>query len=77
MHFLGISQKDSSQAMIALGMSELVSRLVTSFVGDYIKGQILIMYVGCCLILAIQNGLAILAKTYIHMVFLCIGMNTV
>ncbi len=73
MDVLDIPQEKASQAMMAVGICEVVSRLVTSYLGDYIKGRILYVYVVFCLILGLQNALGSLAYTYLHLVIYSAG----
>ena len=68
MDVLGIPQSKSSNAMAVIGSCEVVSRLVTSYVGDYVKGKILWVYVGCTLALCIQNALGSLATQFSELV---------
>ena len=62
-----IDQSQASIAMSVFGALELVSRLLMSYLGDYIKGRILYSYVAFCLGLSILNLIAAQASTFPHM----------
>ena len=70
---LGISQSNASSSMAIFGAFEIVSRLVTSYVGDYFKGRILYAYVGFSLSLSVLNFVGAHAYTYSHMLGYGIG----
>ncbi len=69
-----IPQGKASEAMIGVGVGELISRLVVSFVGDYIKGHILKLYSIICVVLAVHSNLGSLAYSYLHFVIYGAGM---
>jgi len=71
MESLGISQKQASNAMILYGACEVVSRLMTSYLGDKFKGRALHLYVVCTLLLCVQNGIGSMAYTYVHLLVYC------
>ena len=70
---MGIGAEASLQVMPILGATELASRLAASYVGNYVKGYMLIIYAVCCVFLAVINLLALMATTYIHMMFYGVG----
>ncbi len=71
---LSIPQSHASIAMSVMGATELVSRIITSYVGDYFKGYMLMMYIVFTSALAITNFLAYLATTFTHLLIYGIGM---
>ena len=71
-----IFQSYSSKAMMMMGGTEVLSRLVTSLLGDYIKGYLLHMYIFCCLMLAVINILGYFASTYVQLSIYGIGMSS-
>ena len=62
-----IDQSKASIAMSVFGALELTSRLLMSYLGDYIKGRILYSYVVFCLGLSVLNLVAAQASTFEHM----------
>ena len=76
MDVLGIPQSQSSTAMSVVGCCEVVSRLLTSYVGDYFKGKILYLYAVCAFILCLQNALGSLAYTFTQLTIYGAGMLT-
>ena len=62
-----IDQSKASIAMSVFGALELTSRLLMSYLGDYIKGRILYSYVAFCLGLSVLNLVAAQASTFEHM----------
>lgn len=70
---LGIDQSKASTAMSIFGAFEIVSRLITSYVGDYVKGKMLYSYVIFALSLSILNVVGAYASTYGHMIGYGIG----
>lgn len=65
---MGIEPSKAASAMSAVGVCELISRLLTSYIGDYFKGKILYAYVLFTFLLAIQNALGSLAYNYTQVV---------
>ncbi len=74
MNTLSIPQSQASVAMSVIGATEVVSRAITSYVGDYFKGYMLIIYIVCAITLAITNFLAYLATTYTQLLVYGVGM---
>ena len=70
---LGISQSKASNAMAIFGAFEIVSRLITSYVGDYFKGRILYAYVAFSLCLSVLNFVAAYAHNFGHMLAYGVG----
>ena len=73
MDVLGIPQWKASRAMSLIGACEVVSRLVTSYLGDRVKGKILYVYVICSLVLMLQNGLGSMATTFNYLLIYAAG----
>ncbi len=73
MDVLHIPQVAASRAMMIVGGCELASRLVASYVGDYIKGRLMVVYVIFCVVLGIQNAVCSQAYTYIHLLLYAAG----
>ena len=69
----GIHQSDASKAMIAMGGAECITRLAMSYLGNYIKGSLLYMYVISCSVLTIINLLAYFATSYLHLTMYGVG----
>lgn len=63
----GISQFRATLATSLMGFWGVISRLLMSFYGDYIKGQILYTYVVFCLGLAATNLALVWASTFEQM----------
>lgn len=76
MHTLGIPQSQASNAMIVVGACEVVSRVLTSYCGDYVKGKILYVYVAFAFALGVQNALGSLAYSYTHLVIYAAGKSS-
>ena len=75
MEAMGIEPSKAASAMSIVGVCELVSRLITSYLGDYIKGKILYTYVLFTFLLAIQNALGSLAHNYTQIIIYGAGMS--
>ena len=74
MDALGIPQSHSSKAMAVIGISEMTSRLITSYVGDYFKGKILYVYVCCSVALCVQNVLGSFATSFTELLVYAAGI---
>ena len=74
MESMGIDQSKAASAMSVVGVCELVSRIITSYVGDYVKGKILYAYVVFTFLLAIQNAMGSLAYNYKHVMLYGAGI---
>ncbi len=70
---LDIPQSDSSMAMMVMGGTEVITRIVVSFLGDHIKGYMLHMYIICCFMLIITNILGYFALTFLHFTIYVVG----
>ena len=75
MEAMGIEPSKAASAMSVVGVCELVSRIITSYLGDYIKGKILYTYVLFTFLLAVQNALGSLASDYTQVVVYGAGMT--
>ncbi|CAD5121265.1 DgyrCDS9796 [Dimorphilus gyrociliatus] len=61
---LGISQLKASRGMILTAVFELITRFVTSALGDRAKGRFIPIYAFCCAFLCIITGLWSLVTTF-------------
>lgn len=61
---LKISQLKASRGMILTAVFELITRFVTSALGDRAKGKFIPIYACCCAVLSIITGLWSLATTF-------------
>ena len=68
MEAMGIEPSKAASAMSIVGVCELVSRIITSYLGDYIKGKILYTYVIFTFLLAVQNALGSFADNYTQII---------
>ena len=75
MDTVGIPSSQSWKVMPVIGASELVSRLVASWAGDYYKSRSLYMYAADCFILAVINMVGSMSKTYVHFMLYGAGKN--
>ena len=73
---LGISQSKASTVMSIFGAFEIISRVITSYVGDYLKGKLLHVYVLFSFLLCLLNIGGAFAYTYTHMIVYGIGKLT-
>ena len=70
---LDIKQSQASVVMSIMGVSELTSRLVMLYVGDYVKGMLLCAYVAFSVLLCVLNVAGSFAYSLTHMVLYAIG----
>ncbi len=77
MEVMGITQERGSLCMIIVGVFELISRCMASWLGDYIKGKILYLYIGCMLAMSCQNAMGYFATTYSHLALYGAGKRTI
>ena len=75
MEVMDIPQSNGATCMIIIGVFELVSRLLTSWLGDYAKGKILYFYIGFMLALCAQNVLGYFSTGFFHIVLYGTGKS--
>ena len=75
MTLIDIEQQDAAWLMCLFGVLELVTRVLMSVFGDYIKGHVLdaciVFYSG----LAVVHAIAANSHTFLHMLLFTIGIS--